>query len=134
MPSGRREGFELSFDITGMMAFGMICAVYGFSTPSDTAVIGGLIASAAPRRVNSTTLFTVLMSGSAHRIGPRPYISPDVTDARAGEVVSYDDIAKGYETEDGEMVVLTDEDFKDLPASSSKDGKASRDDFFMWIP
>ena len=38
-----------------------------------------------------------------------------------GEIVSYDDIAKGYETEDGEMVVLTDEDFKDLPASSSKE-------------
>src|SRR6201987_1100409 len=38
-----------------------------------------------------------------------------------GEIVSYDDIAKGYETEDGDMVVLTDEDFKDLPASSSKE-------------
>ncbi len=38
-----------------------------------------------------------------------------------GEVVSYDDIAKGYETEDGEMVVLTDEDFKDLPNKSSKE-------------
>jgi DNA end-binding protein Ku len=38
-----------------------------------------------------------------------------------GEQVSYDDIAKGYETEDGDMVVLTDEDFKDLPAQSSKE-------------
>jgi DNA end-binding protein Ku len=38
-----------------------------------------------------------------------------------GEPVSYDDIAKGYETEDGEMVVLTDDDLKDLPASSSKE-------------
>ncbi len=38
-----------------------------------------------------------------------------------GEVVSYDDIAKGYETEDGEMVVLTDEDFADLPSRSSKE-------------
>ncbi|HET7276607.1 MAG TPA: Ku protein [Dermatophilaceae bacterium] len=38
-----------------------------------------------------------------------------------GELVSYDDIAKGYETEDGDMVVLTDEDFKDLPATSSKE-------------
>ena len=38
-----------------------------------------------------------------------------------GEIVSYDDIAKGYETEDGDMVVLTDEDFKDLPATSSKE-------------
>jgi DNA end-binding protein Ku len=38
-----------------------------------------------------------------------------------GEEVSYDDIAKGYETEDGEMVVLTDEDFKDLPSRTSKE-------------
>ncbi len=38
-----------------------------------------------------------------------------------GEEVAYDDIAKGYETEDGEMVVLTDEDFKDLPARTSKE-------------
>jgi DNA end-binding protein Ku len=38
-----------------------------------------------------------------------------------GEEVSYDDIAKGYETEDGEMVVLTDEDFADLPARTSKE-------------
>ncbi len=38
-----------------------------------------------------------------------------------GELVSYDDIAKGYETEDGEMVVLTDEDFADLPSRSSKE-------------
>ena len=38
-----------------------------------------------------------------------------------GEQVSYDDIAKGFETEDGEMVVLTDEDFKELPAASSKE-------------
>ena len=36
-----------------------------------------------------------------------------------GEQVSYDDIAKGYETEDGEMVVLTDEDLDDLPTASS---------------
>ncbi len=35
--------------------------------------------------------------------------------------VSYDDIAKGYETEDGEMVVLTDEDFADLPSRTSKE-------------
>ena len=38
-----------------------------------------------------------------------------------GEQVSYDDIAKGYETEDGDMVVLTDEDFADLPSRSSKE-------------
>ena len=38
-----------------------------------------------------------------------------------GEEVSYDDIAKGYETEDGDMVVLTDEDFADLPSRSSKE-------------
>ena len=38
-----------------------------------------------------------------------------------GEVVAFDDIAKGYETADGDMVVLTDEDFKDLPARTSKE-------------
>ena len=37
------------------------------------------------------------------------------------EEVSYDDIAKGYETEDGEMVVLTDDDFADLPSRTSKE-------------
>jgi DNA end-binding protein Ku len=37
-----------------------------------------------------------------------------------GEQVSYDDIAKGYETEDGQMVVLTDEDLADLPTRSSR--------------
>jgi DNA end-binding protein Ku len=38
-----------------------------------------------------------------------------------GEEVEYADIAKGYETDDGQMVVLTDEDFADLPASSSRE-------------
>ena len=38
-----------------------------------------------------------------------------------GELVSFDDIAKGYETEDGDMVILTDEDFADLPTKSSKE-------------
>jgi DNA end-binding protein Ku len=37
-----------------------------------------------------------------------------------GEEVSYD-IAKGYETEDGEMVVITDDDLKNLPNQSSKE-------------
>jgi DNA end-binding protein Ku len=38
-----------------------------------------------------------------------------------GEQVSYEDIAKGYETEDGQMVVLTDEDMSDLPTRSSRE-------------
>ena len=38
-----------------------------------------------------------------------------------GEQVSYDDIAKGCETEDGRMVVLTDEDLADLPTRSSRE-------------
>jgi DNA end-binding protein Ku len=38
-----------------------------------------------------------------------------------GEEVAYADIAKGYETEDGEMVILTDEDLGDLPVSSSRE-------------
>lgn len=37
-----------------------------------------------------------------------------------GEEVSYGDIAKGYELSSGETVVLTDEDFADLPLSSSR--------------
>lgn len=36
-----------------------------------------------------------------------------------GEEVSYDDIAKGYDIGGGEIVVLTDEDFADLPLSTS---------------
>ena len=38
-----------------------------------------------------------------------------------GEEVAYDDIAKGYETEDGQMVVLTDEDLSELPISTSRE-------------
>ncbi|HWJ81997.1 MAG TPA: Ku protein [Nocardioides sp.] len=38
-----------------------------------------------------------------------------------GEEVAYADIAKGYETEDGEMVVLTDDDLAQLPVSSSRE-------------
>jgi DNA end-binding protein Ku len=41
--------------------------------------------------------------------------------SECGEQVAYDDIAKGYETEDGGMVVLTDEDFADLPSRTSKE-------------
>jgi DNA end-binding protein Ku len=37
-----------------------------------------------------------------------------------GEEVSYDDIAKGYDLGGGEMVILTDDDFKDLPLTSSR--------------
>ncbi len=38
-----------------------------------------------------------------------------------GELVEYADIAKGYETEDGEMVIIDDADLADLPASSSRE-------------
>ncbi|SCE80462.1 Ku protein [Micromonospora mirobrigensis] len=37
-----------------------------------------------------------------------------------GEEVTYDDIAKGYDLGGGEMVILTDEDFADLPLTSSR--------------
>ena len=40
--------------------------------------------------------------------------------AADGEEVSYGDIAKGYELSSGETVVLTDEDFKDLPLTTSR--------------
>jgi DNA end-binding protein Ku len=36
-----------------------------------------------------------------------------------GEEVTYDDIAKGYDLGGGEMVILTDDDFADLPLTSS---------------
>jgi DNA end-binding protein Ku len=38
-----------------------------------------------------------------------------------GEEVPYSDIAKGYETEDGEMVILSDEDLAELPSTSSRE-------------
>lgn len=38
-----------------------------------------------------------------------------------GEEVPYSDIAKGYETEDGEMVILTDDDLANLPTSASRE-------------
>jgi DNA end-binding protein Ku len=37
-----------------------------------------------------------------------------------GEEVSYDEIAKGYDLGGGEMVILTDEDFADLPLTTSR--------------
>lgn len=37
-----------------------------------------------------------------------------------GAQVSYDDIAKGYDVGGGEIVVLTDEDFADLPLTTSR--------------
>ncbi len=38
-----------------------------------------------------------------------------------GEEVAYADIAKGYETQDGQMVVLDDADLAELPANSSRE-------------
>ena len=38
-----------------------------------------------------------------------------------GEEVPYADIAKGFETEDGEMVILTDDDLAELPSTSSRE-------------
>ena len=40
--------------------------------------------------------------------------------AADGEEVAYGDIAKGYELPSGETVVLTDDDFKDLPLTTQK--------------
>jgi len=40
--------------------------------------------------------------------------------AADGEEVAYGDIAKGYELSTGETVVLTDDDFKDLPLTTSR--------------
>ena len=38
-----------------------------------------------------------------------------------GEEVAYADIAKGYETDDGQMVILDDDDLAELPSSSSRE-------------
>jgi DNA end-binding protein Ku len=38
-----------------------------------------------------------------------------------GETVEYSEIAKGYETEDGELVVLTDDDFRQLPLATERE-------------
>jgi DNA end-binding protein Ku len=38
-----------------------------------------------------------------------------------GEEVEYAEIAKGYETDDGQMVILDDEDLAELPSSSSRE-------------
>ncbi len=38
-----------------------------------------------------------------------------------GEEVAYADIAKGFETDDGEMVILDDDDLAQLPANSSRE-------------
>src|SRR3954468_7420501 len=38
-----------------------------------------------------------------------------------GEEVPYDQIAKGYESPDGRLVVLTDEDFADLPLTTGRE-------------
>lgn len=40
--------------------------------------------------------------------------------SKCGEQVTYDQIAKGYDVGGGDMVVLTDDDFADLPLTSSK--------------
>jgi DNA end-binding protein Ku len=46
-----------------------------------------------------------------------------------GQEIPYADIAKGYELPSGEMVVLTDEDFAELPLSSSR-----RIDVLQFVP
>ena len=38
-----------------------------------------------------------------------------------GEEVEYSDIAKGYELPDGQVVILTDEDFEDLPLATRRE-------------
>ncbi|HSE08723.1 MAG TPA: Ku protein [Nocardioidaceae bacterium] len=43
-----------------------------------------------------------------------------------GEEVEYADIAKGYETDDGQMVILDDGDLAELPSSSSREISVDR--------
>ena len=51
-----------------------------------------------------------------------------------GEEVEYADIAKGYETEDGEMVILTDDDMAALPSTSSREIAALLEKPVLTIP
>ena len=43
-----------------------------------------------------------------------------------GEAVGYDEIAKGYESPDGQLVILTDEDLADVPITSSREIEVER--------
>ena len=43
-----------------------------------------------------------------------------------GEEVSFDEIAKGYEADDGQLVILTDEDLADLPVHGSREIEVER--------
>ncbi len=43
-----------------------------------------------------------------------------------GEEVGYDEIAKGYESPDGQLVILTDEDLADLPVTASREIEVER--------
>ena len=63
------------FELTPITAPGTMLIVWGFKTPSSTAVNTPPILILAFLRVNSTTLFNVLMSGRAYSTGPRPYRS-----------------------------------------------------------
>ncbi len=42
-----------------------------------------------------------------------------------GEVVEYADIAKAYESDDGQTIILTDDDFAQLPANASREIEVS---------
>jgi len=64
---------------TPMIAPGTICIACGLITPSSTAVNTPPILRLAFFKFNSTTLFRVLISGSAYRQTPLPYISPGAT-------------------------------------------------------
>ena len=66
-------------------------------------------------------------AGARHPVppGPRRGRRPDQDEAHLlrsdGEEVAYDQLAKGYESPDGRLVILTDEDFENLPLSSSRE-------------
>ena len=70
----------------------------------------GLYAATEDRTVH----FNQFQRDTSDRIRYKRVCSAD------GEEVAYSDIAKGFETDDGELVVLTDEDFKDLPLTTSR--------------
>ena len=92
----------------------------------DVLLVGdslGMAVHGLPNTVGVTLEMMILHGQAVVRGSRRALVVVDMPFGayEGGEQVAYEDIAKGYETEDGRMVVLTDEDLKELPVRSSKE-------------
>src|SRR3954451_18792073 len=131
-PDGTRSPLVASIGSTGSVwhLFGRLSGHGGWRNTCDTghpdhmraiwkgAVSFGLVS--VPVKLSSATeskdiSFRQVHAKEGGRIKYQRVCSID------GEEVEYADIAKGYETEDGEMVILTDEDMASLPSESSRE-------------